>query len=188
MIGTGLSSSEFACNWEKGPIHVFVKRWWEWTGVCWNSASGEGPFVHLSSVNDGLCDCCAGQAHQGYQHAFLIFLDWTHVFFSGFSIGSQPLRTNGAAMLTALTAAMSWRPPQQSLRRRPWRAVASDRPCVLARGWEGGRWFNTLWSNAGKISSHSYILPKLQSNWYVIRSGWGVEWYSFKHQWQLHME
>ena len=38
--------------------------------------------MHLSSVNDGLCDCCAGQAHQeGYQHAFLIFLDWTHVFF-----------------------------------------------------------------------------------------------------------
>eukprot|EP00434_Breviolum_minutum_P027482 symbB.v1.2.024299.t1/scaffold2289.1/size83295/7 len=39
----GLSSSEFACNWEKG----------------------EGPFVHLSSVNDGLCDCCAGQDEWG---------------------------------------------------------------------------------------------------------------------------
>ena len=23
---------------------------------------GEGPFVHLSTVNDGLCDCCGGQA------------------------------------------------------------------------------------------------------------------------------
>ena len=25
-------------------------------------SAGEGPFVHLSTVNDGLCDCCAGQA------------------------------------------------------------------------------------------------------------------------------
>ena len=134
MIGAGLSSSEFACNWEKGLIHVFVKR-------CMMGMNTSLLELHINR-RWTLCTpvlrkrwpvwllCGPGTPRR----VPTCILDWTnHPCMPGFSALNQPVRTNGAAMPTALTAAMSWRPPQQSLRRRLWRAVASGRP-ALARG------------------------------------------------------